>query len=117
MVAVKLSRLGQTIQTKWSLFPEVFQLICSRWHRSQVELFAVRFNNLALFVSPVPDPLAWAVDALSLPLEDRDTYAFPQVGHLGQSGDEVAGPPMQETHFDCPRVAKHALVLGSILRP
>ena len=32
MVAYKLSRLGQTIQTEWSLLQEVFQAICSRWH-------------------------------------------------------------------------------------
>ena len=33
--------------------------------------------------------------------------------HLGQSGGEVAGHPMQEDHCDCPGVAQHALVLGS----
>ena len=31
MIADKLSRLGQTIQTEWSLHPEVFQAICSQW--------------------------------------------------------------------------------------
>ena len=32
--------------------PEVFQTICSRWHRPQIDLFATRFNNkLPLFVS------------------------------------------------------------------
>ena len=67
MIADKLSKLGQTIQPKWSLHPEVFQAICSRWHQPQVDLFATRFNNkLPQFVSPVPDPQAWAVDALSL---------------------------------------------------
>ena len=45
VVADKLSRLGQTIQTEWSLLPEVFQAICRRWHRPQVDLFATRFNN------------------------------------------------------------------------
>ena len=33
VVADKLSQLGQTIQTEWSLLPEVFQAICWRWHR------------------------------------------------------------------------------------
>ena len=33
--------------------------------------------------------------------------------HLGQSGGEVTGHPMQENHCDCPGVAQHALVLGS----
>ena len=36
VVADKLSRLGQTIQTEWSLLQEVFQIICSRWHRPQI---------------------------------------------------------------------------------
>ena len=32
VVADKLSRLGQTIQTEWSLLPEVFQALCHKWH-------------------------------------------------------------------------------------
>ena len=38
VVADKLSKLGQTIQTEWSLLPEVFQAICSRWHQPQIYL-------------------------------------------------------------------------------
>ena len=34
---------------------------------AQIDLFAMRFNKLPLFVSPVPDPLATAVDTLSMP--------------------------------------------------
>ena len=64
-----------------------------------MDLFATRFNNkFPQFASPVPDPHAWAVDALS--------------SHLVQSGGEVAGLPMQQDHTDCTRVAQHALVLG-----
>ena len=112
VVADKLSQLGQTIQSEWSLLQEVFQAICNRWHRPQIDLFAMRFNNkLPLFVSPVPDPLATAVDALSLPWEDLDT-CLPSSSHLGQSGGEVAGLPLQENHSDCSGVAQHALVLG-----
>ena len=84
IVADKLSRLGQTIQTGWFLLSEVFQSICSRWHRPQIDLFATRFNKLRLFVSPVPDPLALAVDALSLPWEDLDAYDFPPAAILGK---------------------------------
>ena len=44
-----------------------------------------RFNHkLAQFVSPVPDPLAWAVDALTLAWEDLDPYAFPPAAILGK---------------------------------
>ena len=85
VVADKLSRLGQNIQTEWPLLPEFFQAICSRWHRPQIDLYATRFNNkLPLFVSPVPDPLATAVDALSLPWEDLDAYAFPRAAIFGK---------------------------------
>ena len=37
---------------------------------------------------------------------------LPTDRHIGQSGGEIAGFPVQETHSDCPRVAQHALVLG-----
>ena len=94
VVADKLARLGQTIQTEWSLLPEVFQTICSRWHRPQIDLFATRFNNkLPLFVSPVPDPLATAVDALSLPWADLDAYAFPPVAILGKVVERLQDSP------------------------
>ena len=94
VVADKLSRLGQTIQTEWSLLQEVFQAICSRWHRPQIDLFATRFNNkLPLFVSPVPDPLATAVDALSLPWEDLDAYAFPPAAILGKVVEKLQDSP------------------------
>ena len=33
--------------------------------------------------------------------------------HLGQSGGEVAGLPMQQNHTECTGMAQHALVLGS----
>ena len=35
---------------------------------------------------------------------------LPTTSHLGQSGGEVTGHPMQENHSDSPRVAQHALV-------
>ena len=85
----KLSRLGQNIQTEWSLHPEVFKAICPRWtclppgsttsclslsHRSQT-------------------PQAWAVDALSLSWEDLDPYAFPPVAILGKVVEKLQDYP------------------------
>ena len=40
VVADKLSMQCQTIQIECPLLPEVFQLICTRWHRPQIDLFA-----------------------------------------------------------------------------
>ena len=94
VIADKLSRLGQTIQTEWSLHPAVFQAVCARWHQPQVDLFATRFNNkLPQFVSPVPDPQAWAVDALSLSWEDLDPYAFPPAAILGKVVEKLQDYP------------------------
>ena len=100
VIADKLSRLGQTIQTELSLHPEVYQAISSQWHQPQVDLFDTRFNN------KLP---------LSLSREDLNPYAFPPVAILG--GGEVAGLPMQQnieyTILICTRVAQNAQVLGS----
>ena len=94
VIADKLFRLGQTIQTEWSLHPEVFQAICSRWHQPQVDLFATRFNNkLPQFVSPVSDPHTWAVDALSLSWEDLDPYTFPPAAILGKVVEKLQDYP------------------------
>ena len=113
VIADKLSRLGQTIQTEWSLNPEVFQAICNRWHRPQVDLFATRFNNkLPQFVSgPRPPSMG---SGCSQPVMGRTgPIRLPTGSHLGQSGGEVVRLPVQQNDTDCTRVAKHALVLGS----
>ena len=92
VVADKLLRLGQTIQTEWSLLPEVFQSICTNWHMPQLDQFATRFNNkLPRFVSL--DPLAWAVDTLSLQWEDLDSYAFPPVAILRKVVEKLQDHP------------------------
>ena len=94
VIADKLSRLGQTIQTEWSLLPEVFQQLCNQWHRPQIDLFATRFNHkLPQFVSPVPDSLAIAVDALTLPWDDLDAYAFPPTAILGKVVEKLLDSP------------------------
>ena len=83
VIADKLSRHNQVIQSEWSLDQKVFNLLCLRWAQPQVDLFATRYNyKLPKFVSP--DPTAWAVDALSLSWQDLDAYAFPPVTLLSQ---------------------------------
>ena len=85
VIADKLSRHGQVIQTEWSLSPRVFKLLCAQWGTPQIDHFATRFNTkLNRFVSPVPDQAAWAVDALTLHWETLDVYAFPPFSLLGK---------------------------------
>ena len=114
VLADKLSSLGRIIKTEWFLLPEVLQLICTRWHQHQIDIFATRFKNkLPHFVSPVPDSLACVVDALSLSWEDLDLYVLPTIAILGKVVVKLR-------HFPCWRVimviiimvVQHALVLG-----
>ena len=80
VIADKLSRHCQVIQTEWSLHPDVFAQNYHRWHLPKVDLFATRYNcKLPQFVSPVPNPKAWAMYALSLSWENLDLYAFPPI--------------------------------------
>ena len=39
---------------------------------------------------------------------------LPTDRHIGQSGGEATGLPMQKDHYDCPGMAQHALVLGEL---
>ena len=59
VVADKLSRQGQTIQTEWSLLPEVFQTICSRWHQPKIDLFARRLPQFVPHQYRTPWPGQW----------------------------------------------------------
>ena len=58
------------------------------------DLSATRFNNkLPQFMSPVPDPMATAVDAVSLSLDDLDAYAFPPPAMLGKVVEKLQDTP------------------------
>jgi hypothetical protein len=78
VIADQLSRRGQILPTEWSLNPTVVQALFRTWGTPQIDLFATRFNNKCpQFVSPVPDPLALATDAMSLSWEGMWGYAYP----------------------------------------
>ena len=77
VIADSLSRRDKIIQTEWSLHPKIFQGICQIWHGPMVDMFATKMNNkLPLYVSPVPDPNAMAVDALNISWQALDGYAY-----------------------------------------
>ena len=84
-LADQLSCLDQILPTEWYLLPRVFDGICRELGRPHLDLFTTRANNkLPLYVSLVPDPLAWKQDALHLPLNHLDAYAFPPFALLPQ---------------------------------
>jgi hypothetical protein len=77
VMADALSRT-QALHTEWTLHPGVFARIQLLFPAMSIDLFATRFNaRLPSFVSPVPDPEALAVDALSMDWTGLDLYAFP----------------------------------------
>ena len=78
VLADALSRSHMVLPSEWTLVHNVLSPVWLRWHKPQVDLFATKFSKrLPLYVSPVPDPEAWAVDALSFPWKGFLGYAFP----------------------------------------
>jgi hypothetical protein len=61
------------------------QCISLLWGRPHLDLFATSLNHkLDTFASSVPDPLAYAVDAMSISWKGMFSYAFPPFRFLSQ---------------------------------
>ena len=85
ILADTLSRRRQPVLTEWQLKPSVFRAVCQAWDRPHIDLFSTALNaQLPTYVSPVPDPQAWAVDALSLDWDGMNAYAFPPFNLVGR---------------------------------
>ena len=83
VIADGLSRRNQIQHTEWSLSPQIFKQIAQLWEHPQIDLFATRLNTkLPTYVSPIPDPQAWAVDALNISWKNIVGYAFPPTALL-----------------------------------
>ena len=90
-----LSRSNQVQSTEWSLHPQVFKQICQRWFTPHVDLFTTHLNHkLLLYVSPIPDPKAWDIDALNINWTGLTAYASPPTALLHKviqkSGNAIA---------------------------
>ena len=83
VMADLLSRSNQVQSTEWSLHPQVFKQICWKWFTPHVDLFATLLNHkLPLYVSPIPDPRAWNIDALNINWTNLTAYAYPPTALL-----------------------------------
>ena len=113
VVADKLSRLGQTIQTVVSpsrglplsmqqVAPAQNRLIC---HEVQQQVASVCVTGTG---SP-----GHSSQCAPSAMVGYGSIHLPTINHTEQSVGGVAGLPMQENHSDCSGVAQHALVLGS----
>ena len=103
-------QVGPTTQ-EWSLLQEVFQAICNRQQRPQIDLFAILFNNkLPLgHQYQIPWPQQWFRSVCHGRIRKHTPSHYQP---YWASGD-VAGLLMQENHLDCSGVAQHTLGLGS----
>jgi hypothetical protein len=90
ILADALSRRHQALHTEWTLNMCAVKQLFDKWGDPNVDLFATRMNNrLPVYVSPVQDPLAWQVDALSISWEGLSAYAYPPVKILPQVLEKV----------------------------
>ena len=72
-----LSRLNQPITTEWRLHPEIVNQIFQTWGTPAVDIFATVHNtHLPQFISPVLEPRALAIDAVSHDWQGRSMYLF-----------------------------------------
>ena len=83
VLADSLSR-PNPVSSEWALDDYSFDLICQRFGTPSIDLFATRYNRkVPLFVSPVRDVEALAVDAFSLDWNQWNSlYIFPPVNIL-----------------------------------
>ena len=111
VMADLLSRSNQVQSTEWSLHPQVFKQICQKWFTPHVDLFATHLNHkLPLYVSPIPDPRAWDIDALNINWTNLTAYAYPPTAP--SQGDPKDQAMLLPDHRNSPRLARDALVLG-----
>ena len=87
-----LSRSLAPVNTEWELQQPVFQSIVLHWRNPKIDLFATSLNfKVTTFVSPVPDPRAYAVNAMSLSWEGMFAYAFPPFRFLAPVLHKITG--------------------------
>ena len=96
-----VSPSGSLSQTVQEMAPSSDRSICHEV-QPQVASICVSSTGLPSCSSGCPHSHLGRSGCICLPT-DR---------HIGQSGGEIAGFPVQETHSDCTGVAQHALVLG-----
>ena len=111
VMADLLSRSNQVQSTEWSLHPQVFKQICQKWFTPHVDLFATHLNHkLPLYVSLIPDPRAWDIDARNINWTNLTAYAYPPTAP--SQGDPKDQAMLLPDHRNSPRLARDGLVLG-----
>ena len=112
VIADKLSRLNQTIQTEWSLlfrFPKIMQQMAPASDRPICHEVQPQVTSVCLSSTGHPGSSSGCTHSA---MGGSGRIRLPTDRHIGQSGGEATGLPLQEIHSDCSGLAQHALVLG-----
>ncbi|MDJ0933724.1 hypothetical protein [Breoghania sp.] len=73
-----LSRGDQIVNTEWTLNRQVTAQLWKVWGKPNIDLMATELTfQLPTYISPYPDPAAFAVDAMSCDWKGMDAYLFP----------------------------------------
>ena len=95
-----------------ALSPQIFKKVSRVWASPQVDLFATNLNKkLPLYVSPIPDTQAWAVDALNI-MGKPGCIRFSSHCPPAQVDTKAPVSSMQD-NLNCPRLADQTVILGS----
>ncbi|XP_070179926.1 uncharacterized protein [Littorina saxatilis] len=85
ILADSLSRTSQILHSEWTIAHQALRRMWTQVDKPLVDLFATRFSRrLPVFVSPVPDPEAWEVNAMEIDWKDLVAYAFPPIPLLSK---------------------------------
>ncbi len=94
VIADRLSRSGEVLQTEWNLHPKVFEAIGNNLYRRMIDAFDTSENTkLPLYMSPILDQGAYAIDALSTPWVGLCLYIFPPTNILSEVLRKLAAEP------------------------
>ena len=91
-------------------FPNYMQQVASTSDRSICHEVQQQVTSVCVTSTRLPGSSSRCTQS---PMGGSGRLCLPTSSHLGQSGGEVTGLPLQKNHSDCSGVAQHALVLGS----
>jgi hypothetical protein len=92
ILADSLSREGEIIPTEWSIHPQVLQVLWTVLDRPLIGMMATRYNRkMEVYVSPIPDVQAYAVDAISLDWKNMYMYLFPPTAMVSKVLEKARG--------------------------
>ncbi|KAK7105998.1 hypothetical protein V1264_017305 [Littorina saxatilis] len=85
VLADSLSRSFKVMHSEWTITHQALLRLWAQVEKPPIDLFATRFSRrLPIFVSPFPDPEAWEVNALEIPWNNLQAYAFPPIPLLAR---------------------------------